>query len=97
MDAAVIDLTASELAHTDVLEASLHLHAAQSRLVLLIPAGKAGRAEAVINDRSWAAKHYWQQEPGVMAYEFDEPLPPGPIIVRVPFARDEESSRTGGS
>src|SRR5919204_640966 len=26
-----------------------------------------------------------------MAYEFDEPLPPGPIIVRVPFARDEES------
>jgi hypothetical protein len=97
MDTAVIDLTGSERAHTDVLEASLDLPAAKTRLLLLIPPGKAGRAEVVINDRSWAAKHYWEQERGVMAYEFDEPLPPGPIIVRVPFARDEESSRTDGS
>jgi len=93
MDAPVIDLTESEQVHTDVLEASLELPAAHSRLLLLIPAGKAGRAEAVMNDRSWAAKHYWQQEPGVMVYEFDEPLPPGPIIVRVPFARHAKSSR----
>lgn len=96
MDAAVIDLTGSEQAHTDVLEAPLELHAAQSRLLALVPAGKAGRAEAVIDDRSWAAKHYWQQESGVMAYEFDEPLPPGRIIVRVPFIGHEGSSHEDG-
>jgi hypothetical protein len=85
MDAAVIDLTRSERVRTDVLEASLELPEPRSRLLLRIPAGKAGRAEAIIDERSWAAKHYWQQEPGVMAYEFDEPLPAGRIVVRVPF------------
>ncbi|HET9594108.1 MAG TPA: hypothetical protein VFP65_00930 [Anaeromyxobacteraceae bacterium] len=87
MAAEVIDLTGSEAAHADVLEAKLHLPAPRSRLLLRIPPGNAGRAEAVIDGRCWAAKHYWQQEPGVMAYEFDEPLPAGPIVVRVPIAR----------
>ncbi|HET9597589.1 MAG TPA: hypothetical protein VFP65_18515 [Anaeromyxobacteraceae bacterium] len=87
MDAAVIDLEWSEASHADVLQATLHLPAPRARLLLRVPAGNAGRAEAIIDQRSWAAKHYWQQEPGVMAYEFDEPLPAGPIVVRVPIAR----------
>ncbi|HET9594153.1 MAG TPA: hypothetical protein VFP65_01160 [Anaeromyxobacteraceae bacterium] len=63
----------------------LHPAAPQSRLRLRLPAGEAGRAEAVFHGRSWAAKHYWREAPEVMIYEFDEPLPASPITVRVPF------------
>jgi hypothetical protein len=87
MNPAVVDLTASEPVPPGVVEASLELPAPQSRLLLRLPAGEAGRAEALIDGRSWAAKHYFEQERGVMAYEFDEPLPAGRIVVRVPFAR----------
>jgi len=89
MDTGVIDLTESVPARANVLEASLNLTEPHSRLRLRLPPGNAGRAEAVFQKRSWAAKHYWQEEPGVMIYEFDEPLPAGAIIVRVPFARCE--------
>jgi hypothetical protein len=50
-----------------------------------LPAGKPGRAEAIFADRSWAAKHYWQENPGVVIYEFDEPLPAGPVRLRIPL------------
>jgi hypothetical protein len=51
-----------------------------------LPAGKPGRAEALFADRSWAAKHYWLESPGVVVYEFDEPLPAGrPIRLRIPL------------
>lgn len=86
MDTALFDLTKSTPARADLLEASLTLTGPQSRLRLRLPAGEAGRAEAVFHERSWAAKHYWQEAPDVMIYEFDEPLPAGAISVRVPFA-----------
>jgi len=60
-----------------------------------LPSGEAGRAEAVFHERSWAAKHYWHEEPDIMIYEFDEPLPAGPITVRVPFARSEPQHVVG--
>jgi hypothetical protein len=86
MTTPIIDVTGSAPARTGGLEVTVNLSAPQSRLLVLVPAGKAGRAEAVVHGRSWAAKHYWEEEPGVMAYEFDEPLPAGAILVRVPFA-----------
>jgi hypothetical protein len=69
-----------------VLETSLSLDEPQPRVRLRLPSGKPGRAEAVLEDRSWAAKHYWQESPGVVVYEFDEPLPAGPVRLRIPLA-----------
>ena len=43
--------------------------------------------DAVMGKKSWAAKHYWQEPSGIMVYEFDEPLPAGPITLRVPLAQ----------
>ena len=95
MDTGVFDLTGSMPARASVLEASVTLTAPQSRLRLRLPSGEAGRAEAVFHERSWAAKHYWHEEPDIMIYEFDEPLPAGPITVRVPFARSEPQHVVG--
>ena len=50
-----------------------------------LPPGQPGRAEAVFERRSWAAKHYWADDDGVVIYEFDEPLPAGPVTLRIPF------------
>lgn len=86
MDIRVFDLTESTPARASVLEASVTLAEPQSRLRLRLPAGEAGRAEAVFHGRSWAAKHYWQEASDIMFYEFDELLPTGPITVRVPFS-----------
>ena len=86
MDTGVIDFSESTPARASVLEASVTLTEPQSRLRLRLPPGDAGRAEVVFHKRSWAAKHYWQEEPGITIYEFDEPLPAGPITLRVPFA-----------
>lgn len=86
MNVEVFDLTGSTPARASVLEATVTLTDPQARLRLRLPAGEAGRAEAVFHGRSWAAKHYWHEAPGIMIYEFDEPLPAGPITVRVPFA-----------
>jgi hypothetical protein len=88
MNTGAIDLTGSP-ARASVLEATVTLTSPQSRLRLHLPAGEAGRAEAVFGKRSWAAKHYWQEEGGVTVYEFDEPLPAGPITLRIPVARRE--------
>jgi hypothetical protein len=81
----IMDLTGSAPASADVLEASVTLTEPLSRLQLRLPPGDAGRAEAVFQDRSWAAKHYWRAEPGVTIYEFDEALPAGLIALRIPF------------
>ena len=89
MDAEVFDLTnsTSTTARASVLEAAVTLTDPQSRLRLRLPAGEAGRAEAVFHEHSWAAKHYWHEAPDITIYEFDEPLPAGSITVRIPFAR----------
>ena len=86
MDTAVLDLTGSTPVRAGVLEATVTLTAPQSRLRLRLPVGAAGRAEAVFNKHSWTAKHYWQEDPGIMIYEFDEPLPPSQIVLRIPLA-----------
>jgi hypothetical protein len=85
MDTGVLDLTGSTPVRAGVLEATVTLAAPLSRLRLRLPVGVAGRAEAVFNKQSWTAKHYWQEDPGIMIYEFDEPLPPGPVMLRIPL------------
>jgi hypothetical protein len=87
MDTGALDLTQSVPARGDVLEARITLTEPQSRLRVRLPASEPGRAEAVFSGRSWAAKHYWQEQPGLWVYEFDEPLPPEAITLRIPFAR----------
>jgi hypothetical protein len=67
------------------LEASVTLPAARTRLRLKLPPGEAGRAEAVFGRQSWAAKHYWQEDDGVTVYEFDEALPEGSVLLRIPL------------
>ena len=86
MHEAVIDLTGIASSPSSTLEVSVTLPEPRSRLRLLLPAGEAGRPEAVFRGRSWAAKHYWREDGAVLTCEFDEPLPAGPIILRVPFA-----------
>jgi hypothetical protein len=74
-------------ARAPVLEASLTLSEPQSHLRVRLPSGTAGRAEAVMGKKSWAAKHYWQEQGEIMVYEFDEPLPAGQITLRIPLGR----------
>jgi hypothetical protein len=85
-DTGILDLRAETVASASVLETSLTLPEPRSRLRLRLPPGKPGRAEAVLEGRSWAAKHYWQESPGVVVYEFDEPLPAGAVRLRIPLA-----------
>ncbi len=82
MDAAV-DLSESPATAT-MLEARLTLEEPQPRVRVRLPPGQPGRAEAVFDRRSWAAKHYWLDD-DVVVYEFDEPLPAGPVLLRIPF------------
>jgi hypothetical protein len=66
-------------------EASLDLPDPRTRLRVKLPPGEAGRAEAVFGRQSWAAKHYWSEDDDVMVYEFDEPLPAGSVLLRIPL------------
>ena len=46
-----------------------------------------GRAEAQFDKKSWSAKHYWAEGSGeerVTIFEFDEPLPAGPMVLVIP-------------
>jgi hypothetical protein len=86
MHASVLDLTGSA-SPQGILEYSVTLTEPQSCLRLRLPAGEAGRAEAIFGGRSWAAKHYWREDNAILACEFDEPLPPGRILLRVPLKR----------
>ncbi len=74
-------------AQASVLEASITLSEPQSHLRVRLPGGAAGRADAVMGKRTWAAKHYWQEPGEIMVYEFDEPLPAGQITLRIPLAQ----------
>jgi hypothetical protein len=85
-DTGIVDLSGSMRASASYLEAAVTLTEPQSRLRLRMPPGKPGRAEAVFEGNSWAAKHYWQESPGVVVYEFDEALPAGSITLRIPLA-----------
>lgn len=75
---------------TGILEIPLELEHPQQRFYVRSSSrGTLGRAEAAFEDRSWAAKHYWQEGPlgeQVTVFEFDEPLPPGHVMLRVPFS-----------
>ena len=63
----------------------------EQRVAVRAPGGTLGRAEAVIGEpaaTSWAAKHFWNEGPPgdeVTVFEFDEPLPAGPVLLRIPF------------
>jgi hypothetical protein len=81
-----VDLSGAATAGGQTLEALLNLPGPQSRLRVKLPPGKAGRAEAVFAKQSWAAKHYWNEADGIVVYEFDQPLPEGDVLVRIPFA-----------
>ena len=84
MHDSVFDLTRTA-SSAGILEYSVTLSKPQSRLKLRLPPGEAGRAEALFEGRSWAAKHCWREDDSVLACEFDEPLPPGRIVLRVPL------------
>jgi hypothetical protein len=86
MPAGLIDLRKSAPGAGDTLEVPVTLAEPESVLHLLLPRGEAGRAVAVLDERSWAAKHYWRETTGgVTTYEFDGPLPAGPVLLRIPF------------
>jgi hypothetical protein len=87
MQTGVVDLSRLGSTSASALEVSVTLSEPGARLRVRLPGGEAGRAEASFRDRSWAAKHYWLEAPGVMIYEFDEPLPAGEVTLRIPFAR----------
>jgi hypothetical protein len=82
-----LDLTALASAGRDVLEASVNLPGPRTQLRVRLPAGQAGRAEASFGQHRWAAKHYWNEGDGVVVYEFDEALPAGPVVLRIPLDR----------
>ena len=80
--------TAGVPAGPTTLELRLTLEDPQSRVGVRAPDGTLGRAEAVLAGRSWAAKHFWTEGPPgdqVTIFEFDEPLPAGAVLLRVPF------------
>lgn len=87
METADLDLAQNATPNASSIEATVTLTEPRSRLRVRLPAGEAGRAEAVFEKRSWAAKHYWREQSGVTVYEFDAPLPAGEIMLRIPFAR----------
>jgi hypothetical protein len=82
-----VNLTEATPTGGGVLEATVNLPAPQARVRLRLPSGRAGRAEAVLARHSWAAKHYWNEPDGTVVYEFDEPLPEGEVLLRIPFSR----------
>lgn len=86
MDTEIIDVSRGEEVGMGVRQLSLTLPRPEARLRLRVAERAPGRAEAVVEGRSWAAKHYWQEEQGVWVYEFDEALPAGRILLRVPLA-----------
>lgn len=86
METADLDLAQGAAPNATSIETTLKLTEPRSRLRVRLPAGEAGRAEAMFEKRSWAAKHYWQEQSGVTVYEFDAPLPEGEIKLRIPFA-----------
>ncbi len=86
MDSGVIDAGDGREVGSGVRQVWVTLVHPQRRLRLKSFGRHPGRVEAVFDDRSWAAKHFWEETPGVWVFEFDEPLPAGRITLRIPFA-----------
>jgi hypothetical protein len=71
------------------LEAQLHLDEPRTRIVVRVPTGSVGRAEAKFGRQSWAAAHYWTEETedgNVVLFEFSEALPAGDLRLSIPFS-----------
>jgi hypothetical protein len=73
-----------------ILEVQVSLDEPAAAVRIGTPAGEVGRAEAVIprgaTSASWAAKHYFREgDSPITVFEFDEPLPPGSVLLRIPF------------
>ncbi len=86
MTGEIIDMSKGEDVGTNVRQVTLRLAAPQSRLRVGVGARRPGRAEATFGKKSWAAKHYWEEDQGVWIYEFDEALPAGEVVLRVAVA-----------
>jgi hypothetical protein len=85
--------------HPTTVEVSLDLASPQSRIAIRVPGGVLGRADAIWDPRDrapdssqtpqiWAAKHHWTEGPAqqpATVFEFDEPLPAGAVVLRIPF------------
>jgi hypothetical protein len=86
MTGEIIDMSKGEDVGTNVRQVKLRLAAPQARLRLGVGARRPGRAEAIFGGKSWAAKHYWEEEQGIWVYEFDDALPAGEVVLRVTVA-----------
>jgi len=84
MDSEIVEVGDAQDVGPGVRQLTLTLPEPQARLRLRVADRSPGRAEAVFEGKSWAAKHYWQEGQGVWVYEFDDALPAGRIVVRVP-------------
>jgi hypothetical protein len=70
------------------LQIQLCLPEPRACLVLRLPTGTVGRAEARFGGQRWTAAHYWTEESdeGRMAmFEFKEPLPAGEVCLVMPL------------
>ena len=66
---------------------TVQLHEPQRQLRVRDPR-PLGRAEAQFDRKNWSAKHYWAEGSGdqrVTTFEFDEPLPAGPVALVIPI------------
>ena len=71
------------------LDAVVTFDEARTRVIMRVPHGTVGRAEAIFRGRNWSAAHYWTEETddgAVVIYEFSEPLPEGEVRLVIPFA-----------
>jgi hypothetical protein len=70
------------------LQIQLCLPEPRACVVLRLPAGTVGRAEARFGGQRWAAAHSWTEETDdgrVALFEFREPLPAGEVCLVVPL------------
>jgi hypothetical protein len=77
---------------TDIVELQLSLEHATQRIAIRAPSNGIGRAEAVLGKKNWAAKHYWSEgeaDQEITIFEFDEALPAGPVLLRIPMLATE--------
>jgi hypothetical protein len=75
------------------LELQLELPTPQTRIGVRVAGGNRsgalGRADAILGRHTWAAKHHWVEggpDDQATIFEFDEPLPAGTVVLRIPFS-----------
>jgi hypothetical protein len=70
------------------IDVRLTLDRPTDRIAIHAPGLALGRADALLSaHRVWASKHHWTETRGddaVTTYEFDEALPAGPCVLRIP-------------